>query len=59
MHHFQCAAVALRGHAFQAAAEHANAVAQKRAVGWMVNVAFYGGRVGPHFLAVHRALLAC
>src|SRR6266446_10500123 len=35
---FQCATLALRGDAFQAAAEHANAVAQKRAVGWKVHV---------------------
>src|SRR6266702_1951625 len=38
IHDFQCAALALRGDAFQAAAEHANAVAQKRAVGWKVHV---------------------
>src|SRR5258708_12527505 len=58
IHDFQCAALALRGDAFQAAAEHANAVAQKRAVGWKVHVRFNGSRVGAQFVTFGRTLLA-
>ena len=58
IHDFQCAALALRGDAFQAAAEHANAVAQKRAVGWKVHVRFNGSRVGTQFVTFGRTLLA-
>ena len=39
---FQCTALAVGGDAFQAATERANAVAQKRAVGGIVNVRFDG-----------------
>src|SRR6516165_2751170 len=58
IHDIQCAALALGGDTLQAAAEHANPVAQKRAVGWIVYVAFNGSRVRPQFLTLDHALLA-
>ncbi len=58
IHDLQCAALALMGDAFQAAAEHANAVAQKRAVGGKVHVRFSGSRVGAQFAAFGHTLLA-
>jgi hypothetical protein len=40
VHYFERAALALGGNAFQAAAEHADAIPQKRAVSRIVNVTF-------------------
>src|SRR2546429_9752851 len=58
MHDFQRAPLALGSDAFQAAAEHANAVSQKRAVGWKEYVVFDRRRVRPHFVAFGYTLLA-
>jgi hypothetical protein len=41
MHYFHGSLLTLASDAFEAAAEHPDAVAQKRAVGGVVNVAFY------------------
>src|SRR5260370_21524616 len=49
---FQCAALALPGDAFQAAAEHANALAPKRAVGWKRHARFNRSRVRAQFLTL-------
>jgi hypothetical protein len=38
IHHFQRATFTLGGNTLQAAAEHTDAVAQDRAVGWIVNI---------------------
>jgi hypothetical protein len=46
IHHFHGSPLTLAGDALQAAAEHADAVAQKRAVGGIVNVRFHDSRVG-------------
>src|SRR6266699_3880019 len=58
IHHFHGSPLTLAGDALQAAAEHADAVAQKRAVGGIVNVAFHDSRVGAKFAALGDALLA-
>src|SRR5260370_19559259 len=57
IHHFQSSVLTLGGDALQTAAEHSDTVAQKRAVGGIVNVAFYDGRVGPKFAALRYPLL--
>src|SRR6266436_2306267 len=56
--HFQSSGLALVGNALQAAAEHANAVAQNRTVGRIVNVAFHNRSVGSNFFALGYAMLA-
>ena len=58
MHHFQRATFTLGGNTLQAAAEHTDAVAQERAVGWVVNITFDHGRVGPKFAPPRYPLLA-
>jgi hypothetical protein len=59
MHYFERAALALASDAFQTAAEHADAIPQKRAVGRVVDVAFYAGSVDPQFLALGYSLFLC
>jgi len=58
IHDFQCAALALRGDVFQAAAEHGECRRPKCAVGWKVHVRFNGSRVGAQFVTFGRTLLA-
>src|SRR5260370_7296417 len=56
--HFQSSGLTLVGHAFEAAAEHANTVAQNRTVGRIMNVAFHNRSVGANFFALGYAMLA-
>jgi len=57
IHHFHGTRLALRRHALQRAAEHANAVPQKRAVTGVVYVAFDDCGVDANFVSRGRALL--
>jgi hypothetical protein len=58
MHYLHGSLLTLASDAFQAAAEHPDAVAQKRAVGGVVNLAFDDRRVRSNFSSLGYALLA-
>jgi len=58
IHHLQGTRLAFGRHAFQRAAEHANAVPQKRAVTGIVHIAFHDRGVDANFVSRGRALLA-
>src|SRR6266481_8855193 len=57
MHHVQGSVLTLGGDPFETAAEHSDPVAQKRAVGRIVNVAFHNTGVSAKFTSVRYALL--
>ena len=58
MHYFHGSLLALASDPFEAAAEHPDAIAQKRAVGGVVNVAFDDRGIGSNFSSLGYALLA-
>src|SRR6266446_1464824 len=57
MHHLQGSVLTLGGDALQTAAEHSDTVAQKRAVGGIVNIALHDGSVGAKFASLRYTLL--
>src|SRR5713226_6722398 len=57
MHHVQVSVLTLGGDPYETAAERPDAVAQKRAVGWIVNIAFHDRRVSAKFASLRYALL--
>src|SRR5713101_2261442 len=59
MHHFQGSVLTLGGDPYETAAEHPDAVTQKRAVGGIVNIAFHDRCVAAKFASLRYTLLAC
>src|SRR5215467_12497107 len=57
MHHLQSSVLTLGGDPYETAAEHPDAVAQKRAVSRIVNITFHDRRVGAKFASLRYTLL--
>src|SRR5882724_5452505 len=59
MHHVQSSVLTLGGDPQETAAEHPDAVTQKRAVSGIVNIAFHDRCVAAKFASLRYTLLAC